>query len=248
VSGLFRSEWLKLRTTRTPLWMTLALLVLVGIGAATFAGATSESELRSEDWPQTIASVASFATWFALLFGILLMSGEYRHGTITPTFLVSPRRGRVLTAKVVVAALAGVLLTALAAFVAVAIGLPWLSARGVGVSTGELAKNGLGLLVSGAFWGALGVGVGALLRNQVLAVVLALVWVFLGEALVGALLGLAGADAAANYLPQAALGALIGADVADDAPHRLVAGAVALAYVAGTAALAFFVTIKRDIT
>jgi ABC-2 type transport system permease protein len=248
MSGLFRSEWLKLRTTRTPIWMTLAMLVLVGIGAATFAGGTPEDELAIQDWPENLATTAGFSTWFALLFGILLMTGEYRHGTITPTFLTSPRRERVLTAKVVVAALAGALLAALALLVAVAIGIPWLSARDVSVSASDVMTNGLALLVSGAFWGALGVGVGALLRNQVLAVVLALVWVFLGEALVGGLFSLAGADAVANYLPQAALGALIGADVADDAPHRLVAGAVALAYVVGTALLAFFVTIKRDIT
>jgi ABC-2 type transport system permease protein len=248
LSGLFRSEWLKLRTTRTPLWMTLAMLVLVGIGAATFAGGTPEAELPDQDWPENFATAASFSTWFALLFGILLMSGEYRHGTITPTFLVSPRRERVLAAKVVVAALVGVLLAALAALVTVAIGIPWLSARDVGVPAGELAQNGVGLLVSAAFWGALGVGVGALLRNQVLAVVLALVWVFVGEMLIGGLLGLAGADAVANYLPQAALGALIGADVGDDAPQRLVAGLVALAYVVGTAALAFAITTRRDIT
>jgi ABC-2 type transport system permease protein len=248
VSGLFRSEWLKLRSTRTPIWMTLAMLVLVGIGAATFAGGTPEDELAIQDWPENLATTAGFSTWFALLFGVLLMSGEYRHGTITPTFLASPRRARVLTAKVVVAALAGAVLAALALLVAVAIGIPWLSARDVSVSASDLTKNGLALLVSGAFWGALGVGVGALLRNQVLAVVLALVWVFLGEALVGGLFSLVGADAVAGYLPQAALAAMIGADVADDAPQRLVAGAVALAYVAGTAALAYVVTTRRDIT
>lgn len=248
MTGLFRSEWLKLRTTRTPLWMTLAMLVLVGIGAATFAGGTPEAELTDQDWPENFATAAGISTWFALLFGILLMSGEYRHGTITPTFLVSPRRGRVLIAKVVVAALAGALLAALAALVAVAIGLPWLSARDVSVAIGDLAENGLALVVSAAFWGALGVGVGALLRNQVLAVVLALVWVFLGEALVGALLDLAGAEAVADYLPQAAVGALIGADVGDDAPSRLVAGVVALSYVVGTGALAYMTTTRRDIT
>lgn len=248
MSGLLRSEWLKLRTTRTPLWMTLALLVIVGIGAATFAGGTPDADLPDQDWPENLATAASVATWVALLFGILLMTGEYRHGTITPTFLVSPRRERVLAAKVLVAALAGVLLAALAALVAVAVALPWLSARDVTVSTGGLTENGVALAVSAAFWGALGVGVGALLRNQVLAVVLALVWVFVGEMLIRGLLDLAGADAVANYLPQAALGALIGADVGDDAPHRLIAGLVSLGYVLGTAALAFVVTIRRDIT
>jgi ABC-2 type transport system permease protein len=248
VSRLFRSEWLKLRTTRVPLWMTIAMLVLVGIGAATFAGGTPASDLADQDWAENFASAAGIVTWFSLLFGILLMSGEYRHGTITPTFLATPRRERVLTAKVLVAALAGLLLAALAALAAVGIGLPWLSARDVSVPAGDLVQNGGGLLVSSAFWGALGVGVGALVKNQVLAVVLALVWVFVAETLIAALLGLVGADVIGAYLPQAALGALIGADVGDDAPPRLVGGAAALAYVVGTAALAYLVTTRRDIT
>ena len=248
MSGLFRSEWLKLRTTRTPLWMTLAMVVLVGIGAATFAGGTPAEDLQEQDWAESLASAASFVTWFALLFGILLMTGEYRHGTITPTFLVTPRRERVLTAKVLVAAFAGTLLAAVAAAVTVAVAVPWLASRGVDVPVGGLAENGSALLVSAGFWGALGVGVGALLRNQVLAVVLALVWVFLGETLVAALLDLAGVGGVGAYLPQAALGALIGADVAGDPPPRLVAGGVALAYVGGTAALAYVATVRRDIT
>lgn len=248
MSRLLRSEWLKLRTTRVPLWMTIAMVLLVGIGSATFAGGTPEGDLADQDWAENFASAAGIATWFSLLFGILLMSGEYRHGTITPTFLTTPRRERVLTAKVLVAALAGLLLAALAALAAVGVGLPWLSARDVSVPTGDLVRNGVGLLVSSAFWGALGVGVGALVRNQVLAVVLALVWVFIAEQLIAALLGLVGGDVIGAYLPQAAVGALIGAEVGDDAPHRLVAGAVALAYVGGAAALAYVVTTRRDIT
>src|SRR5215210_4654327 len=110
MTALLRSEWLKLRTTRTPLWLTLAMLVLAGVGAATFAGGTPESDLPEQDWAENLADAAGVATWFALLLGILLMTGEYRHGTITPTFLASPDRDRVLTAKVVVAGLSGVLL------------------------------------------------------------------------------------------------------------------------------------------
>lgn len=248
MTPLFRSEWLKLRTTRTTIAMVLALLLLVVVAVAGIVGATPEEELFQQDWAGVLADQAGLATIFALLLGILLMSGEYRHGTITPTFLVSPRRGRVLVAKVVVAAVVGVVLAVVAVAVAYAIGVPWLDARGVDVETGDLARNSVGLLVSAAFWGAWGVGLGALIRNQVLAVVLSLVWLLLAEPLVGLLLDAVGADGVARYFPVQAVGALIGGSEVDIPLPRLVAGLVALAYVAGTAALAYVVTTKRDIT
>ena len=42
---------------------------------------------------------AGFATIFALLFGIVVVTAEFRHGTITPTFLVTAARTRVILSK-----------------------------------------------------------------------------------------------------------------------------------------------------
>jgi ABC-2 type transport system permease protein len=41
------------------------------------------------------------------VMGVTVSSGEFRHATATLTYLATPRRGRVLTAKVVAGACAG---------------------------------------------------------------------------------------------------------------------------------------------
>jgi ABC-2 type transport system permease protein len=90
--ALFRSEFLKLRTTRTVLWLTLALVALTALAAATAVAVTDAFEIADTEWQADLSSAALSAHGFALLFGILVMTGEFRHGTITPTALVTPLR------------------------------------------------------------------------------------------------------------------------------------------------------------
>jgi ABC-2 type transport system permease protein len=219
------------------------MLSLVVLSTAVIVGAPSDQEALTENWADTLAGNAGLAPLFAVIFGILLMSGEYRHGTVTWTFLATPRRERVLTAKLVVAAFAGIVLAVLAAAVTSAVAVPWLQARDLHIAAGEYLGDLGGLLVGSAFWGALGVAVGTLLRNQVVAVIVALVWFLVVENLVVALLPDIG-----RWLPDAALQAMLGGSDLDDPLPRLLGGAVALGYVLGIAAAGYAVTLRRDVT
>ena len=95
---LVHAELLKLRTTpRTVLGLLLALLAIVVIGAV--GTITSARRRLQPDAARRPVDVAGFADVVALILGVLVMTWEYRHDTITETFLVEPRRERVVGSK-----------------------------------------------------------------------------------------------------------------------------------------------------
>ena len=75
---------------------------------------------------------------------------------------------------------------------------------------------------------------------------MAILWIFLGEGLIGALLGLADLEDVADFLPGRALGALDG--TVDDGFSPAVGGALGLAWVSVLGALGYLRVRRRDIT
>jgi hypothetical protein len=102
------------------------------------------------------------------------------------------------------------------------------------------------VVLTGALWGALGVGVGALLKSQTFALVAAILWTVVLEALLGALLGLADLDGVVEFLPGNALDALDGS--ADDLLNPAVGGFVGLAYAVGFGVLGYIRLARSDVT
>jgi ABC-2 type transport system permease protein len=141
---------------------------------------------------------------------------------VTSTFLVTPRRWRVLAAKAAACALTGplVVVVLLATMWTVGVLADAIDPR---VDAGLLAITGPSMLIA-ACWALLGVGVGAVVRNQTLAVLAPLVWFLLIEMLIpafgldrlvpwlpgGATLALAGGRLAGGLPAWAALGVLVG--------------------------------------
>jgi ABC-2 type transport system permease protein len=181
MTRLVHAELLKLWTTRT----ARVLLALAAAGTAaltvvvlTFAGRPGQPALGDDAAAQLVLAPNGPLTLAALVLGILGMAGEFRHGTATPTFLVTPVRGRVVAAKLVAAAVAGLAIALVAAAVVLAIALPWLSAKGVHASVADpgLAARLAGLAAAVALSAVLGTALGALLRNQFAAVIVGLLW------------------------------------------------------------------------
>ena len=101
-----RAELLKLRTTRTTIGLILAMIALILLFTLLTGLLTHPSGLTSRQDQRQLLSVSSFAGVFSALAGVLLVTSEYRYGTIRPTVLFNPARSRVLSAKVIAGALA----------------------------------------------------------------------------------------------------------------------------------------------
>src|SRR5258708_30648499 len=102
---MIHSEFRKLRTIRGP-WLLLAagpLLVVAGITGLVQSG----GNVHDPAVQRTALSHVALAALFTLIFGILAVAGEYRHGTGTATFLNFPDLSRAVAAKLDVYGLVG---------------------------------------------------------------------------------------------------------------------------------------------
>ena len=150
-------------------------------------------------------------TVMAPIVGILCITTEYRQKVLTTTLLVTPRREVVLLAKAVAAAIWGLGLAVATLVLVAAMGIPLLVAEGGSVSA---LLHQAGPVIPGLFgeyvlMAIFGLGIGTLLRNQVAAVVLAIVFIVILEQIIVALVhGLAHVDL--NWLPSRSAAALAG--------------------------------------
>jgi ABC-2 type transport system permease protein len=241
---LVRAELLKLRTTRLLLWLAL---LIVGLEVLVLSLDISQNPLHDLGQAQNqrdYVAIAAVSVLISVILGIVSSAGEYAHGTISHTFLVMPVRERVVAAKLASAALAGAALALFSAAFAWGFAALLLSARSVPLHLGSRVALYLlvGTIGAAAITGALGVGLGAVLRRQTAAVVLALVWLLVAEPL----LAIAGIH---KYAPGHAVAAVVeaganGSDVLSFWPGL----ALALAYAAGFAVVGGALVKKADVT
>ena len=248
-TGLLRSELLKVTSIRSTYALgagCLAYVVLNVVALVFAAGQPGVPALSDPATVRTIYASAGTASALVLVLGILGMTTEYRHQTVTPTFLVTPRRGRVLAAKLVVHALVGLVLGVLCALVATGIATATLAMRDHAAIAGStVAQIQGGAMLGYAIYAALGVCVGALVRNQIAAIVGALLWTVLAESLTVALLPQVG-----RWLPGGAIDGVLQSTPLRGGTFLPVwaAALVLAAYGAGFALLAARTTLRRDVT
>jgi ABC-2 type transport system permease protein len=232
--ALVAVEIRKLTTIRSP-WLLLAAAQLVVI-----AGASGRLARHGNDptvLPEAAAHVG-LVSLFALVLGVLAVAGEYRHRTITDTYLGSPRRGRVLAAKLLVNTVGGLIFGLVAAAVVLAWCAVWLAVSGISGHWGDadLWRTLAGCVLWNAAFAALGVGVGAVVRNLTAAIAGALAWIALVEGVLGQVLG----DSLGRWLPfsaGAALGELpAGSGLAQWTGGLVLLGYAVLAWAAGAVA------------
>jgi len=182
VIRLLRAEMVKVRS----LWSTWVLIgagALLASGFGTLIGFAPHRRRGlsailfpphgTAAWFDDLFSAMSIAQTLALVIGVLAITTEYRHKTVTSTYLAEPHRGRVVEAKLVVSAGWGAATAVAAGAACLVLGFSVVAA-GIGTSNVMLTEFRHvfpGVFLAAMLFAVYGVGLGALLRNQVLALV-----------------------------------------------------------------------------
>jgi len=240
-NGLFRSEARKAATTPVTYGLLAAILAMTALNTA-LSLSDPYSDLAAS---ATIRHALSAGRDFMILFvalGAVGAAGEFRHGTAIPTFLATPVRRRVVSAKLAAYLTLGLLVALAATALQLAIALPWLAADGHSIApwSADVISPVIANLVAGACYSALGVGIGLLVRNQLVALFVAVGWFTIAESALAIL-----APGISRFLPG---GAFSGVDT-DGLQLLPLYAAVPLlaAYVASVSLLALRTTLRRDI-
>jgi hypothetical protein len=248
---LVRSELLKVTSTRMWLGMLVGvvLYIAVGVVATVFAPQTPGVAIPRLATPEGVRNLfgqAGGAYVFAIVIGALGMTQELRHQTLTSTLLAEPRRNAVMVAKMVAYAIVGAVYGLVGVVFGFGLSIVLLAFKDhAAVPWGDVAQIGAGAVLGCALFAVLGVAVGALVRNQIAAILGILVWVLIIESLLVQLLPKIG-----KWLPAGALYGILQTTGIDNAAYLPVWAAtlVLLGYAAVLGAIAALTTQRRDVT
>lgn len=241
---MFRAERRKLDSTWTTraLWVAAAVVVVIG-DFTTVSSAevdTLAGHLRDQPF-HTLTSVN--LSLFALLVGVRSITDEYRYRTIGWTMLARQDRTGALVSKAAVAGCYGLMIGLTAQAIGLSVALFTIASRGgrLDLDVGDAAAVA-GLALAAGIWAMLGVAIGVLIRNQVVAVSIVIIWVLAVENLGPAFMGAAG-----RFLPgQSAHGlALVGGI---DGPPALSGLAILAVYLILLGALAAYQFDRRALS
>ncbi|MEW9528126.1 ABC transporter permease [Microbispora sp. NPDC049125] len=260
MTALVKAELRKLFTTRLWWIMMLVMIVLVAVNLGFLIGLAGVRQNGSAgipardtaEWAQLAWSAGSGGAIFTMILGVVLMTSEYRYQTITGTFLTTPRRNHVIVAKLLAGVLVGALFgLVVLVFEAVTVFPAVLLSGGeLSLSASRIPQISIGILAMLALYALFGIGLGALVRNQIAGIVGAVVWAYVIE---GIFTGIPVLHPIGRWLPGGAAQALMSIDVDTGlgASRWLPAWAGALVlvgYAVVFAVVASATTVRRDIT
>lgn len=265
--SLIKAELLKMRTTWTAWGLLIALVPYVALNAfiqfATYHFTTADNQPQGQPPspaltdPEAIRGVLSgalSARTLVLLLGILMITTEFRHMTVTPTFLSSPQRSMVVGAKLSAGAIVGVIFAAAALLVDIVTGSICYAIVGetFTLSVDKAPQAILGIFLVIVTFTLIGIGLGTLLKNQIAAILVGLGWTLAAEKIASVLLSLwhHQGDKIYRYFPGNAASAItdqfLGGDTQLLKPWQ---GAVVLVmYAVIFSALGARLTLRRDVT
>ena len=174
-----RTELLKLATTRAPwvlMFTAMVVTTLLGLQPVLNAGRNGAPSIGTVGAELGVLNAMGRGALVALVVGVLIMTAEFRHQTVSASLLCTPRRTELMTAKAATATLIG-LLQGFAALIIVLVIGALSRAIQMELINGDVVLRAVGLLLTYPLYALIGIGIGALAtRNQPLAVVLPILW------------------------------------------------------------------------
>jgi ABC-2 type transport system permease protein len=249
MTGLLRSEFRKLLTTQVWFWLLLASVAIAVISVVVPIASNDNLEVSHHVYDVLGAGNAAYISVFVL--GVLGVTTEFRYQTITPTVLITPSRWALITAKLIAFAIVGLVYAVICAAIGLAIALPWLSARGIPLHFGSNGGAILAAMGAVALFALVGLGAGALMKNQIVAVTVGLLFLLLIDNLI---VTIPGVKVIYPYLPTGLLNSMTTAPSADryvNDVHLLPIWAGVFGLIVwglGMAVLGAGLTMNRDIT
>jgi len=176
--NLIRSEVLKIRSTQVWIWMLVLAVVFTGLITL---GASADAVSRYESGQPVVYydlfTTSTSASFALMILGILGLTTEFRHQTITPTLLATPNRWKLLAGKIASYGVFSIIYSIVCIAVNFTVAIIWLSAKNVPLEYGHGVAGGVvKVFISLVLLGIFGLGVGALIRNQAAAMVLGIVY------------------------------------------------------------------------
>ncbi|GAB3140512.1 ABC transporter permease [Micromonospora sonneratiae] len=262
---LIKAEFRKLLATRMWSGLLLAAALLGGgmIGAMALVGPENFDPpmpgLDTETGLRSILGILGYTAFVPAAVGTIAVTSEYRHRTAAVTFLFAPRRWQVLAAKLVTYAVVGLAYGLLLAGTAAVALVAAAAARGIplGLPIDTVLVLLARIAVAMVVYLLIGVGMGALIRNQVVALCVVVGYLYMGETL---LMMMPGVNVLYPILPGGATASLTDFTYLADAVSEQLgstsiqllspaAGALLLTgYALAAAVVAVVIPLRRDVT
>ena len=189
MTGLFVSEVRKVATTSTIYWLLAGGIAFSLLAVSSLSGA-DDATMARPIVEQLFLFLGTFVKLAFLILGIRIVTDEFRFGTANPTFLFTPARRKVLLAKVGAATLYGTVMAAVTQVVLFGSAAALFAIKGHVLHIGSAGTYAFfGGILAGTLWVVVGLGLGAIIRNQIIAIVGVVVW-FMGlEDVIGSRMG-----------------------------------------------------------
>lgn len=260
------AEMLKIRTTRA--WWGILIGAVVWVGALSALAAAFTGQTFDPNFPQPTpedpdvargvytSGLTNFGYVFTMVLGVLVIGTEYRHKTVTSTFLATPRRWVAVVAKWVATSAYSLLFGLVFLALSVALGALIFSIRGfaVDLADGELWRALALCLLAFVLWGLIGIGLGTLLGNQIVAMLVGIGFVVVELIATGILQFVSWGPDVLRYFPSNATSALISPEIPDNGQQLVEllpwwGGALELVLIAAVfSAIGAALTLRRDVT